>query len=189
MSQIKEEILELSKKVENELKPIYENVDKICEVNSEKVLKAFQECNLSEMHFNSATGYGIDEPGRNKIEEIYSEVFKAEDALVRIQLISGTHALAVTLFGILRPGDTMISITGEPYDTLQTVIGTSKEQSKSSLKEFGVKYEQIDLVENDFNIEFLNKTNTPLHWNYDSYQYSADKLLSFLREYLYKKDK
>lgn len=157
MSQIKEEILELSKKVENELKPIYENVDKICEVNSEKVLKAFQECNLSEMHFNSATGYGIDEPGRNKIEEIYSEVFKAEDALVRIQLISGTHALAVTLFGILRPGDTMISITGEPYDTLQTVIGTSKEQSKSSLKEFGVKYEQIDLVENDFNIEAIKE--------------------------------
>ena len=157
MSQIKEEILALSKKVENELKPIYENVDKICEVNSEKVLKAFQECNLSEMHFNSATGYGIDEPGRNKIEEIYSEVFKVEDALVRIQLISGTHALAVTLFGILRPGDTMISITGEPYDTLQTVIGTSKEQSKSSLKEFGVKYEQIDLVENDFNIEAIKE--------------------------------
>ena len=157
MSQIKEEILALSKKVENELKPIYENVDKICEVNSEKVLKAFQDCNLSEMHFNSATGYGIDEPGRNKIEEIYSEVFKAEDALVRIQLISGTHALAVTLFGILRPGDTLISITGEPYDTLQTVIGTSKEQSKSSLKEFGVKYEQIDLVENDFNIEAIKE--------------------------------
>ena len=157
MSQIKEEILALSKKVENELKPIYENVDKICEVNSEKVLKAFQDCNLSEMHFNSATGYGIDEPGRNKIEEIYSEVFKAEDALVRIQLISGTHALAVTLFGLLRPGDTMVSITGEPYDTLQTVIGTSKEQSKSSLKEFGVKYEQIDLVENDFNIEAIKE--------------------------------
>ena len=72
MSQIKEEILALSKRVENELKPIYENVDKICETNSEKVLKAFQDCNLSEMHFNSATGYGIDEPGRNKIEEIYS---------------------------------------------------------------------------------------------------------------------
>ncbi len=92
------------------------------------------------MHLNSSTGYGIDEIGRNKIEEIYAKIFNAEDALVRAQLISGTHALAVTLFGILRPGDTMLSISGAPYDTLQTAIGISKEESKSSLKAFGVKY-------------------------------------------------
>jgi len=157
MSPIKEEILSLSKKIESELKPIYENIEKICESNSQKVLNAFQNCNLSEVHFNSATGYGIDEPGRNKIEEIYAEVFKAEDALVRIQLISGTHALAVTLSGILRPGDTMISITGAPYDTLKTVIGVSKEESKSSLKAFGIKYEQIELVEDDFDIEAIKE--------------------------------
>ena len=154
---LKEEIINLSKKVENELKPIYENIEKICEANSQKVLNAFQNCNLSEVHFNSATGYGIDEPGRNKIEEIYAEVFKAEDALVRVQLISGTHALAVTLSGILRPGDTMVSITGAPYDTLKTVIGISKEESKSSLKAYGIKYEQIELVENDFALEAIKE--------------------------------
>lgn len=155
MSQIKEEILSLSKRVEKELKPIFENVEKICEINSQKVLEAFQECNLSEMHLNTSTGYGIGEPGRDKIEEIYAKVFKTEDALVRVQLISGTHALAVTLSGLLRPGDTMISITGAPYDTLQTIIGTSVTQSKSSLKEFGIKYEQIELVENDFDLESI----------------------------------
>ena len=138
--------------VEQELKPIFENVEKICQKNSEKVLKAFQECKLQEAHLNSSTGYGIDEPGRNKIEEIYSHVFKAEDSLVRSQLISGTHALAVTLSALLRPGDTMLSITGEPYDTLQTVIGIGKEQSESSLKAYGINYEQIDLIENDFDI-------------------------------------
>lgn len=143
---------ELTVEVEKEIKPILEEVDKICQINSKKVIEAFQECNLQENHLNSSTGYGIDEPGRNKIEEIYSKIFKSEDALVRSQLISGTHALAVTLSALLRPGDTMISISGEPYDTLQTVIGITGE-SKSSLKEYGIKYEQIDLIENEFNIE------------------------------------
>ncbi len=150
---IKEEILELSKEVEKDIEPIFREIDKIKEINSLKVLNAFQKCGLSEMHLHSSTGYGIDEVGRNKIEEIYAKIFGTEDALVRAQLISGTHALAVTLFGLLRPGDTMLSITGLPYDTLQTVIGISKENSKSSLKEFGVKYEQIELINNDFDIE------------------------------------
>lgn len=150
---IKEEILELSKEVEKDVEPIFREIDKIKEINSLKVLNAFQKCGLSEMHLHSSTGYGIDEVGRNKIEEIYAKIFGTEDALVRAQLISGTHALAVTLFGLLRPGDTMLSITGLPYDTLQTVIGISKENSKSSLKEFGVKYEQIELIDNDFDIE------------------------------------
>ncbi len=155
MSQIKEEILNLSKRVEKELKPIFENIEKISEINSEKVLDAFQNCNLSDMHFNTSTGYGICEPGRDKVEEIYAKVFKTEDALVRVQLISGTHALAITLSGLLRPEDTMLSITGAPYDTLQTVIGISKEESKSSLKTYGIKYEQIELLENDFDIEAI----------------------------------
>ena len=157
MSPIKKEILELSKKVEKEIKPIFEKVEEICEINSSKVLEAFQECNLSEMHLNTSTGYGIGEAGRDKIEEIYAKIFKTEDALVRMQLISGTHALAVTLSALLRPGDTMISITGAPYDTLQTIIGISEEKSKSSLKEFGIKYEQIELVENDFDIEAIKE--------------------------------
>lgn len=151
-----ENLEQLKNEVEKEIKPIFEKIDKTCEINSRKVLEAFQKCDLQEAHLNSSTGYGIDEPGRNKIEEIYSKVFKAEDALVRTQLISGTHALAVTLSALLRPGDTMISITGEPYDTLQTVIGITGE-SKSSLKEFGVKYEQIELVDNDFDIEKIKE--------------------------------
>ena len=154
---IKNEILELSKEVEKECMAQFKRIEEIKEINSLKVLTAFQKCGLSEMHMQSATGYGIDEPGRNKIEEIYAEIFGAEDALVRAQLISGTHALAVTLFGLLRPGDTMLSITGAPYDTLQTIIGISKEQSKSSLKEFGVKYEQIELVNDDFDIDAIKE--------------------------------
>ena len=147
----------LVKEVEEEIKPQFQELDRICEINSKKVLDAFQECDLQESHLSSSTGYGIDEPGRNKIEEIYAKIFKAEDALVRTQLISGTHALTVTLFGLLRPGDTMLSITGAPYDTLQTVIGIGKETSKSSLKEFNVKYEQIELINNDFDIDKIKE--------------------------------
>lgn len=154
---VKKEILELSKEVEKECKAQFDKIEEIKEINSLKVLSAFQKCGLSEMHMQSATGYGIDEPGRNKIEEIYAEIFGTEDALVRSQLISGTHALAVTLFGLLRPGDTMLSITGAPYDTLQTIIGISKEQSKSSLKEFSIKYEQIELVNDDFDIDAIKE--------------------------------
>ena len=152
---ISKDIESLSNKVEEELKPIFENLDKICERNSLKVLSAMQNCGLSEMHLNTSTGYGIDEVGRNKIEEIYANVFKAEDSLVRSQLISGTHALAITLSAMLRPGEKMLSITGLPYDTLQTVIGLGENPSKSSLKSFNIGYEQIDLVDNEFNEEAI----------------------------------
>lgn len=147
----------LKQEVEQEIKPQLEIIDKICEKNSQKVLQAFWKCNLQESHLYSSTGYGIDEPGRNKIEEIYANIFKAEDSLVRTQLISGTHALAVTLSALLRPNETMLSISGEPYDTLQTVIGIGKEVSKSSLKTFGINYEQIDLLDNDFDIPKIQK--------------------------------
>lgn len=150
---ISKEIEELSTEVEDELKKYYNKVDNICKINSAKVLDAFQKCNLQEAHLSSSTGYGIDEPGRNKIEEIYAHIFRAEDALVRTQLISGTHALTVTLFALLRPNDTLLSITGEPYDTLQTVIGIGKEESKSSLKSYGINYEQIDLVNSEFDVK------------------------------------
>ena len=144
-------IEEITKKIEKEIDPEFKKIEKICEKNSIKVIKAFQECNLQEMHLQTSTGYGIDEPGRNKIEEIYANIFKAEDSLVRVQFISGTHALAITLSALLRPNDTMISITGAPYDTLQTVIGLGENPSKSSLKQYGVKYEQIELVNDEFN--------------------------------------
>lgn len=147
----------LKQEVEQEIKPQLEIIDKICEKNSQKVLEAFWKCDLQESHLYSSTGYGIDEPGRNKIEEIYANIFKAEDSLVRTQLISGTHALAVTLSALLRPNETMLSISGEPYDTLQTVIGIGKEVSKSSLKTFGINYEQIDLLDNDFDIPKIQK--------------------------------
>ena len=148
---------DLVKEVEKEIKPQFEKIDNICEKNSIKVIQSFQECNLQEMHLSSSTGYGIDEAGRNKIEEIYAKVFKAEDSLVRAQFISGTHALAITLSALLRPGDKMLSITGAPYDTLQTVIGIGKEVSKSSLKVFNISYEQIELVNNDFDIEKIQE--------------------------------
>lgn len=151
--EISEKIINLSNEVEEELKDIFKQIDKTCEINSLKVINAFQKNNLAEMHLNTSTGYGIDEPGRNKIEEIYADIFNTEDALVRTQLISGSHALAVTLSGLLRPGDTMLSITGAPYDTLQTIIGIGKEESKSSLKSYGIKYEQIDLVNDEFDID------------------------------------
>ena len=154
---ISEEIEKLSTEVENELKKYYEKVDNICKTNSIKVLDAFQKCNLQETHLTSSTGYGIDEPGRNKIEEIYAHIFKAENALVRTQLISGTHALTITLFALLRPNDTLLSITGEPYDTLQTVIGIGKDKSKSSLKSYGINYEQIDLVNDEFDVKRITE--------------------------------
>ena len=148
---------ELIEKVEEEIKSETEKIDRICTKNSIKVIKAFQECNLQEMHLQSSTGYGIEEIGRNKIEEIYSKIFKAEDSLVRAQFISGTHALAITLSALLRPNEKMLSITGAPYDTLQTVIGIGKEVSKSSLKAYGIEYEQIELVNNDFDIEKIKE--------------------------------
>ena len=179
---MKQDLLNLVKEVEQDIKPIFDEVESTCQINSSKVLNAFQKCNLQEAHLTSSTGYGIDEPGRNKIEEIYSEVFKAEDSLVRTQLISGTHALAVTLSALLRPNDTMLSITGEPYDTLKTVIGIGKEESKSSLKSYNIKYEQIDLINNDFDIkkiqERLSKKDIKLVEIQRSRGYSTRKSLT-----------
>ena len=152
-----EKLIDLVKKIEKKIEPQFKEIDKIKNKNSLKVIQAFQESNLQEMHLATSTGYGIDEVGRNKIEEIYARIFKAKDSLVRAQFISGTHALAITLSAILRPNDTMLSITGEPYDTLQTVIGIGKQESDSSLKSYGIKYEQIDLENNDFNIEKIQK--------------------------------
>lgn len=148
---ISENIENLAIEVQNEIKQEIENVNKICEKNSLKVLKAFQKYKVSEVHFNETTGYGYGDIGREQIEKIFAEVLGAEDALVRAQFISGTHALTVTLFGLLRPGDTMLSINGKPYDTLDKVIGI--ENNSSSLKSFGINYEQIDLIDNKFDEE------------------------------------
>lgn len=148
-------IEELAEKVENEIEPIYKKIEKISEYNSLKVLKAFQKYEISEMHFNQTTGYGYGDIGRDTCEKVFAEVLGAEDSLVRGQFISGTHALTVALFAFLRPGDTMLSITGKPYDTLDEVIGIV--ENKSSLKSFGVNFEQIDLKENKFDYEAIEK--------------------------------
>ena len=148
---ISEKVEKLAEKVENELVNVYREIDKRCEKNSLNVLKAFQNNRISDVHFGTTTGYGYGDIGRDTIEKVFAEVLKAEDALVRNQFISGTHALTVTLFAMLRPGDVMLSICGKPYDTLDSIIGI--EENASSLKSFGINYEQIDLVDNDFDYE------------------------------------
>lgn len=148
-------ILELSNKVEKKIEETIKDIDKNCMYFSQKVLNAFQNNNISDMHFQSTTGYGYSDIGRDTIEKVFAEVLGAEDSLVRSQFISGTHALTVTLFALLRPNDTLLSITGKPYDTLDQIIGI--EENESSLKAFGVKYEQIDLKDNDFDYEEIEK--------------------------------
>ena len=152
---IPEKLINLANEVEQEIEPIFKKINKVCEFNSIKVLKAFQKNNISDMHFNQTTGYGYGDIGRDTCENVFAEVLRAEDALVRGQFISGTHALTVALFAFLRPGDTMLSITGKPYDTLDEVIGIK--ENNSSLKSFGINYEQIELINNDFDYEQIEK--------------------------------
>lgn len=148
-------IIELVDKCEKDVEKEFKKAEEICEYNSNKVLKAFQDNGVSEVDFGSTTGYGYGDIGREKIEKVFAQVLGAEDCLVRTQFISGTHALTVALFAFLRPGDTMLSINGKPYDTLDEVIGIT--ENKSSLKSFGVNYEQIELVDNDFNYEKIQE--------------------------------
>ena len=150
-----EKIIKLVNDSEKELDKEFKKIDEICEYNSLKVLNAFWNNKLSEAHFSQTTGYGYDDIGRDVIEKIYAEIFGAEDALVRSQFISGSHALTVALFAYLRPGDTMLSISGLPYDTLHEVIGIVP--NDSSLKSFGVNYEQIDLINDDFDYEKIEE--------------------------------
>ena len=144
---IKTIIEQAEKDCENEFKKI----DKICEENSLKVLNSFHKNEVVESHFNSTTGYGYNDAGRDVIEKVFSDVLGSEDALVRSQFISGSHALTVCLFALLRPNDLLLSISGKPYDTLDEVIGIK--DNNSSLKSYGIKYDQIDLVDNDFDYE------------------------------------
>lgn len=135
--------------VENEFK-IY---DEIREYNQLKVLKAFQEERISDNHFTNSTGYGYGDIGRDTLDLVYARIFNAEKALVRPHFVNGTHALGTALFGNLRPGDTILAVTGSPYDTLHSVIGISGEDNIGSLKEYGVNYKQVDLVDGKINIE------------------------------------
>ena len=145
----------LVKEVELEIRDQIAEIDERCMRNSLRVLNAFQKNRIADVHFNSTSGYGYDDIGRDTIEKVFADVFHTEDALVRNQFISGTHAITVALFANLRPGDTLLSISGKPYDTLDSIIGFN--DNPSSLKSYDVKYEQIDLIDDDFDIEKIKE--------------------------------
>lgn len=146
-----DKVLDLVNSFEKENGNLFKDLDEISFINSKKVLKAFKDNNVNESDFAGTNGYGYDDAGRDKIEAVFAEVLGGEDALIRPQLISGTHALTVCFFGLLRPGDMLLSINGKPYDTLDEVIGIR--ENPSSLKAFKVNYNQIDLVNNDFDYD------------------------------------
>ena len=146
------ELLTLKERVLDELAPSFRRIEQMSEENTLKVLTAMRECKVSDIHFNTSSGYAYDDIGRSKLEELYAKVFAAESALVRTQFVSGTHALATVLFGILRPGDKLVSLTGVPYDTMQTVIGYTA-SSSGSLKEYGILYDELPLNEGCVDVE------------------------------------
>jgi cystathionine beta-lyase family protein involved in aluminum resistance len=148
---ISDETVALVNSAEASLKEQFDKIDEICDYNSLKVLNAFHKYKVSEVHFNSTTGYGYNDIGREVIEKVFADVLGAEDSLVRGQFISGTHALTVALFAFLRPNDVLLSISGKPYDTLDEVIGIT--DNPSSLKSYNIKFEQIDLINDDFDYE------------------------------------
>ena len=152
---INEDVVELVNKCEIDCLEEFAKIDEACNYNSLKVLSSFHKNKINESHFNSTTGYGYNDFGREAIENVFKDVLGAEDALVRNQFVSGSHALTVCLFALLRPGDLLLSISGKPYDTLDEVIGIK--ENASSLKSFGVNYEQIDLVDNDFDYKKIEE--------------------------------
>lgn len=165
LEQIDKDLLAMAKESDSVLKDIYENIDDICLYNSNRILSAFIENQVSYSDFADINGYGNYDEGRDKIERIFASVLGCEDALVRPQIMSGTNALYLTLSALLKHGDTMISISGDPYDSLQEMIGLYGNSSQS-LKAYGVKYEQIDLVNDDFDdatiLERLKENNVRL---------------------------
>ena len=142
---------DLVKNADTDLKGVFDKLDRDCYINSKRVLDSFIKNEVSEVHFNSTTGYGYNDIGRDVVEKVFADVLGGEDAIVRNQFISGTHALCVTLFGLLRSDDELLYITGTPYDTLHEVIGIK--ENASSLKSYNIKYNEIDLLDNDFDYD------------------------------------
>ena len=153
---ISDYVANLACEAEKDLAEVFRKIDENALKCSAKVLKAFQQARVSTSDFLEITGYGYTDSGRDKLEEVYARVFGAEDALVRPQIMSGTHALYVTLSGLLKHGETLVYITGEPYETLKSVIGTAGD-SRNSLIKCGVKYEEIDLIGNDFDLDAIRQ--------------------------------
>ena len=135
---------QLGKEIEQKITAQFERIEEIAFYNQQKVLAAFRNNQVSENHFNGTTGYGYDDEGRDNLERVYADVFGAESALVRQQIISGTHAITLSLFGVLRPGDELMYITGQPYDTLQSIVDGG-DKDTGSLKDWGIDYQHIDL--------------------------------------------
>ena len=181
MLNISEDIQILATLVEKNLTKQFDIIDQKALYNQSKVLKAFKDYKVSQVHFNKTTGYGYDDAGREIIEKMYAQIFNAEDALVRVQFVNGTHAISTALYAMLMPNDTMLSITGMPYDTIKTVIGIDG-YSELSLKNYGVKYAQIELIDNDFDYkkigEYLNKNKVKLIEIQRSRGYSTRESLS-----------
>ena len=156
---ITEKILKLKAEVLKKSAEQFQRVEKVSELNTKKVLDAMRELKISDAHFKTSTGYAYGDIGREKLDELFAKIFRSESALVRTQFVSGTHALATVLFGILRPNDEIISLTGEPYDTMQTVIGYKK-NSAGSLKEFGIIYREVDLKNNKVDYDAIKNAVT-----------------------------
>lgn len=148
---------QLVEEVDIQIEPIFKRIHKVALANQKKVLDGFRKCNVSDYHFNPSTGYGYDDMGRETLESLYAEIFKGEAALVRPQIISGTHAIATALLGVLRPGDELVYVTGQPYDTLLDIVGVTG-NGIGSLKEFNIDYKHIDLLENG-KVDFDNVIN------------------------------
>jgi Cystathionine beta-lyase family protein involved in aluminum resistance len=142
---------------ESELYGEFKHYDEIREYNQTKVLAAFQEERISDTHFTNSTGYGYGDIGRDTLDKVYANIFKCEAALVRPHFVNGTHAIGAALFGNLRPGNTMLSICGKPYDTLHNIIGISGKTNIGSLREYGVNYKQIDLVNGELNYSEISE--------------------------------
>ncbi|MBQ4037111.1 MAG: methionine gamma-lyase family protein [Clostridia bacterium] len=147
MLEFQPKLMELARKAEERIRPVFDEIDARAFVNQKKVLEAFREERVSTECFNFTTGYGYNDMGREVLDRIFARVFEAEEAFVRHSVLSGTHALTVGLFGLLRPGDTMLAVTGTPYDTLKSVIGIKGEKGNGSLADFGIRYEEIELTE------------------------------------------
>lgn len=154
VNDIKPEVYELARQAEEEIRPQFERVDRIAMLNTRKVMTAFQDNKVSDSCFAGTTGYGYDDLGREVLDKVYAQVFCTEAALVRIGFVNGTHALSAALFGILKPGDTLLSVTGLPYDTLRNAIGIEG-GCHGSLKFYGINYKQVDLKDGEADLEAI----------------------------------
>ncbi|MBR4295941.1 MAG: methionine gamma-lyase family protein [Clostridia bacterium] len=156
--QFSERVINLAKEAEEKLKEHFLRIDNIAFENTNKIMDSFREHRVSEAMFNPTSGYGYDDRGRDTLDEIWADVMGAEKAFVRHNIVNGTHALTIGMFGLLRPGDVMISVAGKPYDTLEEVIGIEGQAGNGSLRDFGIGYEQIELKEGKLDFDEIERT-------------------------------